>query len=55
MVRLGQGKVTLEEFHEIMEKKTFGMAGPAAPAHGLCLMKVNYPEKVELQYENLFN
>ena len=55
MVRLGQGKVTLEEFHEIMERKTLGMAGPTAPAHGLCLMKVNYPEKVELQYENLFN
>ncbi|MEJ2738303.1 MAG: tRNA pseudouridine(38-40) synthase TruA [Dehalococcoidia bacterium] len=55
MIRLGQGKVTLEEFHEIMEQKTLGMAGPAAPAHGLCLMKVNYPEKVELQYENLFN
>lgn len=55
IVRLGQGKVTLEEFHEIMEQKTLGMAGPAAPAHGLCLIKVNYPEKVELQYENLFN
>jgi tRNA pseudouridine38-40 synthase len=55
IVRLGQGKVTLEEFHEIMEQKTLGMAGPTAPAHGLCLIKVNYPEKVELQYENLFN
>jgi tRNA pseudouridine38-40 synthase len=55
IVRLGQGKVTLEEFHEIMEQKTLGIAGPTAPAHGLCLMKVNYPEKVELQYENLFN
>jgi tRNA pseudouridine38-40 synthase len=55
IIRLGQDKVTLEEFHEIMEQKTLGMAGPTAPAHGLCLMKVNYPEKVELQYENLFN
>jgi tRNA pseudouridine38-40 synthase len=55
MVRLGRGKVTVEVFREIIAQKTLGLAGPAAPAHGLCLIRVNYPEKVELQYENLFN
>ncbi len=55
MIRLGQGKVTVDEFREIMEQKILGLAGPAAPAYGLCLIRVNYPEKVELQYENLFN
>jgi tRNA pseudouridine38-40 synthase len=55
LVRLGLGKVSLEVFNNIMEQKTLGMAGPTAPACGLCLMKVNYPRIVELQYENLFN
>jgi tRNA pseudouridine38-40 synthase len=42
LIRVGLGRMTLGEFHSIMEAKKFGLAGPAAPACGLCLMKVNY-------------
>jgi len=48
IIRVGLGKVGLEEFHQIMEAKRLGMAGPTAPACGLCLTKVNYPGNLEL-------
>ena len=44
LVRVGLGKLTLEEFKEIIQAKRPGLAAPVAPAHGLCLIKVNYPE-----------
>jgi tRNA pseudouridine38-40 synthase len=47
LIRLGSGKVGLDEIHRIMEAKKLGLAGPAAPAHGLCLTKVNYPFDLE--------
>jgi tRNA pseudouridine38-40 synthase len=48
LIRVGLDKVGLEEFQEIMEAKRLGLAGPTAPAYGLCLTKVNYPEDLEL-------
>ena len=48
LIRVGLGKVGLQEFHQIMEAKTLGLAGPTAPAQGLCLARVNYPGNVEL-------
>jgi tRNA pseudouridine38-40 synthase len=42
LIRVGLGRMTVEEFHSIMEEKKIGLAGPAAPACGLCLIKVNY-------------
>lgn len=44
LVRLGLGKVSIEEFRDIMEAKRVGLAGPLSPACGLCLKKVNYPK-----------
>jgi tRNA pseudouridine38-40 synthase len=44
LVRVGLGKLTVEEFKKITQAKRPGLAAPVAPAHGLCLMKVNYPE-----------
>ncbi len=44
LIRVGLGKMTVEEFHRIMEAKEPGLAGPAAPACGLCLMRINYAE-----------
>jgi tRNA pseudouridine38-40 synthase len=44
MVRVGLGRMTVEEFEEVMRAKTPGLAAPAVPPYGLCLMKVNYPE-----------
>jgi tRNA pseudouridine38-40 synthase len=49
LVKVGSGKVEPDEFHRIMEAKTLGLAGPTAPACGLCLTKVNYPSKLELE------
>jgi tRNA pseudouridine38-40 synthase len=48
LLRVGRGKVGLDEFSRIMEAKMLGKAGPTAPAYGLCLTKVNYPEDLEL-------
>ncbi len=42
LIRVGLGKMTVKEFHSIMEAREPGMAGTTAPAHGLCLMKVKY-------------
>jgi tRNA pseudouridine38-40 synthase len=42
LVRVGLGRMTPEEFYSIIEAKKIGLAGPAAPASGLYLMKVNY-------------
>ena len=43
LVQVGQGKMTVDEFYTMIESRTPGMAGPTAPAEGLCLMRVNYP------------
>jgi len=43
LVKVGLGKMTVAEFHGIIEAKTPGQAKPTAPACGLCLMRVNYP------------
>jgi tRNA pseudouridine38-40 synthase len=42
LIRIGLGKMTSYEFHSIMDARKPGLAGPSAPAAGLCLMKVNY-------------
>ncbi|MDP2917312.1 MAG: tRNA pseudouridine(38-40) synthase TruA [Dehalococcoidia bacterium] len=42
LLEVGLGRMTLDEFNKIMEAKRPGLAGPAAPAHGLCLLRVNY-------------
>ena len=44
LIRVGQGKMTVAEFHSMVEARQPGLAGPTAPAGGLCLMKVNYPD-----------
>lgn len=49
LIRVGSGKVGLDEFEQIMEAKTLGLAGPTAPPCGLYLTKVNYPSDLELE------
>jgi tRNA pseudouridine38-40 synthase len=44
LVKVGLGKSDVEGFRQIARSKTPALAGPALPAHGLCLMKVNYPD-----------
>ena len=44
LIRLGMGKIGIEDFRDIMKARSLGLAGPLSPACGLCLKKVNYPE-----------
>jgi len=53
LVRVGTGKIGLNEFKDILERKKLSLAGPTAPAHGLCLIKVIYADNSEFRYENL--
>lgn len=46
LIQVGRGKMTVDEFNTMVESRTPGMAGPTAPAAGLCLMRVNYPESL---------
>lgn len=44
LLKVGLGKLKVEEFGEILRARKPGLAAPIAPAHGLCLMRVSYPE-----------
>jgi tRNA pseudouridine38-40 synthase len=43
LLRVGLGKISVDDFQTIMEVKKPGVAGPCVPSHGLCLVQVNYP------------
>lgn len=45
LIRVGLGKMTQAEFYSIMKAKKIGLAGPAAPAGGLYLTRVNYKRR----------
>ncbi len=47
LLKVGQGKMTVEEFESVIAAKTPGLAGPTAPSDGLCLVKVDYPGPFE--------
>ena len=47
LVRVGQGKMTEEELRAVLEARRPGLAGPTLPAHGLCLVKVEYARPFE--------
>lgn len=42
LLEIGRGKLPESRIAEILKKKTRALAGPTAPAKGLCLMKVEY-------------
>jgi tRNA pseudouridine38-40 synthase len=44
LLRVGQGKIPPEEVKAILEARDISLSGPAVPACGLCLVRVNYPE-----------
>lgn len=46
LLDVGFGKTSLAEFHEIIRKKDRVNAGSSAPANGLYLTKVLYPEEI---------
>lgn len=43
LIRVGLGKMSVEEFKQIIEAKKPGLAGPTVPACGLYLTRINYP------------
>ena len=47
LIRVGQGRMTVEEFYDLVAAGTPGLAGPTAPAAGLCLERVDYPVTFE--------
>jgi tRNA pseudouridine38-40 synthase len=53
LIRVGLGKMTPDEFNAILEARKLALAGPTAPACGLCLNRVNYPAPLENYDENL--
>jgi tRNA pseudouridine38-40 synthase len=50
---VGKGKITIDEFRRIIEAKDRGAAGTSAPAHGLFLAGIDYPEDVFTRSENI--
>ena len=44
-VEVGRGRWDSERVRQMLEAKDRRLAGPTAPAHGLCLMKVRYPDE----------
>ncbi len=47
LVKVGLGKSDVAAFCDILRSKKPTIAGPALPPHGLCLLKVNYPNGVK--------
>lgn len=45
LLEVGKGKLNLQQFQEIIEKKDRGAAGASAPAQGLFLVDIEYPEE----------
>ncbi len=44
LIRVGQGRLSVDEFREMMQMRQPSSAAPVAPPHGLYLMRVVYPE-----------
>jgi tRNA pseudouridine38-40 synthase len=43
LLEVGKGKLTINEFRKIIERKDRGAAGASAPAQGLFLVNIEYP------------
>lgn len=48
LLEVGYGKMTEAQFQQLLDSKDRTQAGPSAPAHGLYLTRVHYPETIEL-------
>ncbi|PIF06089.1 MAG: tRNA pseudouridine(38-40) synthase TruA [Draconibacterium sp.] len=46
LVDVGLGKISLDDFRAIIEKKDRAVAGTSAPAHGLSLTQIEYPVEI---------
>jgi len=48
MVEVGSGKRDKQWLHSVFAARNRSKAGPTAPAHGLCLLRVDYPKEIHL-------
>ena len=48
LIRVGTGKLEIEDMHTIIKSKNRSKAGYSVPAHGLYLSKIEYPEQIRL-------
>ncbi|MEG1660558.1 MAG: tRNA pseudouridine(38-40) synthase TruA [Bacteroides sp.] len=48
LIEVGRGKLSLEGFRQVIEQHDRGKAGTSAPANGLFLVNVEYPEEIFL-------
>ena len=48
MLNIGVGKMKVEMLHDVIQSKNRSNAGASAPAHGLYLTKIEYPNTVYL-------
>ena len=48
MINIGLGKISIDEFHAIIQSKNRSKAGFSVPAHGLYLIEVAYPNTIKL-------
>lgn len=48
MLEVGQGRMSLDEFQEVLDSKDRTFAGPSVPPHGLYLTAVEYPSEIFL-------
>jgi len=46
LLEVGKGKLSVDDFRAIIEKKDRGAAGASAPAKGLFLAEIEYPESM---------
>ena len=48
LLLVGRGRISINEFENIIEQKNRGLAGASAPAEGLFLEKISYPPELFL-------
>lgn len=53
LIRVGKGRLTIDEFKDLVRAGAPGSAGPAVPGHGLCLVNINYSKDLGDYDENL--
>ena len=46
LLEIGQGRMSLDEFRQVLESRDRSQAGRSVPAQGLFLTKVEYPEEI---------
>jgi tRNA pseudouridine38-40 synthase len=55
LLLVGQKRLSLDEFATIVQQANKTHPGSAAPPHGLCLVRVNYPEEFGISFEERSN